>query len=1107
LPDHRTGPPRITNPRIASFGRVCTAAPSAGLPAGRSLRWVEAELYAPAVKRCPSCGEENADRARFCSNCATPLGEPDAPAADVRKVVTIVFADVTGSTALGGRLDPEALRRVMGRYFDEMAAVIERHGGTVEKFIGDAVMAVFGIPRLHEDDALRAVRAAIGMREALATLNEDLERDHGEGLAARIGVNTGEVVAGDPSAGQRLVTGDAVNVAARLEQAAAPGEVLLGEPTYRLVKDAVEVEPVDPLTLKGKEERVPAFRLLAVTAGAAGHERHLDSPMVGRAKELSLLEHALERAVTDRTSHLFTLMGPAGVGKSRLVHEFLNGAAVGATVLRGRCLSYGVGITLFPLAEVIHRAAGILDTDPSAVARSKLDAALTGAPEAERAAGLVAGLFGWAEPGATEDAFWAVRKLLEHLSRERPVVLVFDDIHWGEPTFLDLIEHLADWTREAAVLVLCLARPELLEVRPAWGGGKMNATSILLEPLPADEASMLVDNLLGRADIPKSARDRILEAAEGNPLFVEEMLAMLIDDGLLRFEEGAWHSVEDLADVTVPPTIHLLLAARLDRLDAEERGVIERGAIEGKVFHSGAVATLSPQTVRPRVGSRLLALARKELIRPDRPEFAGEDAFRFRHLLIRDAAYQAMPKEQRADLHERFADWLAEAARDRMAEYEEILGYHLEQAYRYRKELGGADDDRARALAARAAEHLYASAVRADERGDVTTARLLLGRLVEFADERLRARSLLLLADVLPELGEYTLAYETASRAVEAATAVGDRGTALRAEMIRVITRGSVSPDHTLADDRTRARALLAEAEELGDPELRDAAVLTLALLSFFQGHTAETIALLDDVLPRATTMSRRDRFSMATTLSVASYFGSLPVDQALGAVERAHGLRGETPTGEAQAMRVTAALLGMAGRFDEAHKLVARADALFEELGISRAAVATNQGTGELLRLEGRLEDAERLFREMHEAYESIGETGFNSTITALLAMTLCDQGRFDEAEGFVERSRAMTAEDDFASQSEWRIARARILSSRGVHEEALALADEAIEIAEATDYLVWQGECHEVRGIVLAGAGRGEDARAAYEEALDRFERKGNVVAAARVRKRLAG
>jgi class 3 adenylate cyclase/tetratricopeptide (TPR) repeat protein len=1056
------------------------------------------------VKRCPSCGEENADRARFCQSCATPLGDADAQIADVRKVVTIVFADVTGSTALGERLDPEALRRVMGRYFDEMAAVIERHGGTVEKFIGDAVMAVFGIPRLHEDDALRAVRAAIGMREALEALNVDLEREHGEGLAARIGVNTGEVVAGDPSAGQRLVTGDPVNVAARLEQAAAPGEVLLGDPTYRLVKDAVQVEPIDALALKGKEDRVVAFRLVSVAAGVAGHERHLDSPMVGRTKELSLLEHALERAVTDRTSHLFTLMGPAGVGKSRLVAEFLGGSAADATFLRGRCLSYGEGITFFPLADVIHQAAGILDSDPPAVARSKLDAVLADAPDRERVTGLVGGLFGWAEPGATEDSFWAVRKLLEHLARERPVVVVFDDIHWAEPTFLDLIEYLADWTRDAAVLVLCIARPELLEVRAGWGGGKMNATSILLEPLPGDEASRLVDNLLGRAEMPQVARERILEAAEGNPLFVEEMLAMLIDDGLLRFEDGAWRSVEDLANVTVPPTIHLLLAARLDRLDVEERSVIERGAVEGKVFHSGAVTTLSPETARPDVRSRLLALARKELIRPDRAEFAGEDAFRFRHLLIRDAAYQAMPKEQRAELHERFADWLAEAAKERMAEYEEILGYHLEQAYRYREELSAAGDA-ARGIAARAAGHLYASAERADERNDLKAARAFLDRSIALSEGALQARSLLLLADVLIELGEYTAAHETALVAGDVADAVDDRVLAQRAELLLILTQGSVDPSETIAKGRDRATAVLEEADRLGDDDLRDRAIAARALMSFYQGRTGEAVEMLGDLIERSSTMSRRARHEISGQLSVSAYFGAIPVEEAFAVIERAHRLEGDSPSADASILRVTAGLLGMAGRFEESHDAMARADALYEELGTPMAVIATNQAPAETLRLEGRLEEAVRMLREMTEAYDTIGETGFNSTISALLALTLCDLERYEEAERFAAKSRELTAEDDFASQASWRMAQARVLADRGELEESLRLADEAVAINEGTDYIGWQGDAHEVRGSILEAAGREDEARVAYEEALDRYGRKGNVVAAARVRTRL--
>jgi class 3 adenylate cyclase/tetratricopeptide (TPR) repeat protein len=1058
------------------------------------------------VKRCPSCGEENADRARFCQNCASLLAEPDGALADVRRVVTIVFADVTGSTSLGERLDPEALRRVMGRYFDEMSAVIERHGGTVEKFIGDAVMAVFGIPRLHEDDALRAARSAAGMREALDALNLELEREHGVGISARIGVNTGEVVAGDPSAGQRLVTGDSVNVAARLEQAASPGEIFLGESTYRLVKDAVEVEPVAALDLKGKEEPVPAFRLVKVLADVAGHERHLDSPMVGRGKELEMLERALERAVTERTSHLFTLLGAAGVGKSRLVAEFLDGPVGTATVLRGRCLSYGEGITFFPLAEVIHQAADILEGEPPAAARSKLDAMLAETPDGERIASLVGGLFGWGPPGATEDAFWAVRRILEHLARERPVVVVFDDIHWAEPTMLDLIEHLADWTRDAAVLLVCLARPELLDIRSDWGGGKMNATSILLEPLPSDEASLLVDNLLGRADIPQAARDRILEAAEGNPLFVEEMLAMLIDDGLLRFEEGAWHSVEDLADVTVPPTIHLLLAARLDRLDAEERGVIERGAVEGKVFHSGAVATLSPQTVRPHVRSRLLALARKELIRPDRPEFAGEDAFRFRHLLIRDAAYQAMPKEQRAELHERYAGWLADAARDRMAEYEEILAHHLEQAHRYRVELG-APDDRARDLAARAAEHLYASAVRADERGDLAAARSLLERNIGLPGGTHRVQALVRLAELLPEVGDYATAHETAVRAIEVAEAVGDRPSALRAELVRILNRSSIDPTHTMAMGRRAVEEVLAEAERLGDADLRDRAVLALTLIAFFLGKTVDAMTMINELSDRVPTMSRRDRNEVAAQMAICTYFGSVPVDDAFAVLDRAAHLRGESLIGEAHDLRVRAGVLAMAGHFEEAHETVARSRAMYEELGAPTIMITTNQITAETLLLEGRPGEAERVLREMHELYESMGETAFNSTICSLLGHALCDQGRFDEAERFAARSRELAAEDDFASQGDWRLVQARVLSERGSFDEAIALVGEAVAIMDATDYLDWQGGGHEVRGMVLEAAGRGDDARTAFDEALARYEQKGNVPAAARIRARLDG
>jgi len=1058
------------------------------------------------VKRCPACGEENADRARFCQNCATPLPEADQPAGETRKVVTIVFADVTGSTALGERLDPEALRRVMSRYFDEMAAVIEAHEGTVEKFIGDAVMAVFGIPRLHEDDALRAVRAAAGMSAALGELNAELERDHGVGLAVRIGVNTGEVVAGDPSADQRLVTGDAVNVAARLEQSAAPGEVLLGESTYRLVKDAVEVEPVAPLELKGKSEPVPAYRLTMVREAGEGHARHLDSPMVGREKELDLLQRALERAVAERTAHLFTLLGPAGVGKSRLVLELLAGPAAGANVLRGRCLSYGEGITFYPVAEAIQRAAGVERTDDVSTAKAKLAALLEGSEERDRIGSLVGGLLSWDEPGATEDAFWGVRKLFEHLARERPLVVVFDDIHWAEPTFLDLIEHLADWTRDAAVLLVCVARPELLDVRPGWGGGKMNATSILLEPLDGATASRLVDNLLGSAEIPAAARARILEAAEGNPLFVEEMLGMLIDDGLLRFDGGTWRAVDDLADLTVPPTIQLLLAARIDRLDAEERAVMERGAVEGKVFHSGAVATLASEALRPKVPSRLLALARKELIRPDRAEFAGEDAFRFRHLLIRDAAYQAMPKEQRADLHERYAAWLERAAGERLAEYEEILAHHLEQAYRYRLELGPTDE-RARELARRAAGRLTSSAERAQRRGDFAAARHLLERAVELLEGSERARALVELALTAGHLHDFQAARALSDEAIAEGNAADDRVAVLRARLMGAEAVAQIDPTHTLARTRQEVSEVLGELEALGDERGIVLGMLAASRAAFFTGRCDVAAELIERLLERGFDMPARESREVATELLVCGYFGAANPDELDRIRERAKAiLKVEGLLTEVMLSMNALAQFSLRGHQAEALAQAARIERLWDEIANPDVEITSFEGLGENMLLIGRLEDAERYFRAGVEGLDRLAETGFNSTMSALLAEALCHLDRLDEAERYVGRSREMSAPDDFASQFQWRAVSARILTNRGRPDEALPLIDEAVRIAEPTDYLNLKAGGYEVRGHVLAALGRTDEARAELDHAVRDFERKGSVPAVERVRRQLA-
>ena len=506
---------------------------------------------------CPRCGRENDEDARFCSSCGAQL-EGVEPAREQRKVVTVLFCDLVGSTALGETTDPEALRARMRRYFDELRRIIERHGGTVEKFAGDSVMAVFGIPVAHEDDALRAVRAASEMGVAIA--------EHG--LEARIGVNTGEVVVGGES--ESLVTGDAVNVAARLEQAAASGEALLGVETHRLVRDAVRVEPVEPLALKGKSEPVDAFRLLEVVVGAEALARHLETPLVGRERERQRLWSDYEDAVADRTCRLFTLLGPAGIGKSRLVADFLERVEGGADVLRGRCLPYGDGITYWPLVEMLVP----LGVDPESVVAST--------------------------PEETRVAF---RKLLEARAAERPQVVVVDDLQWAEPAFVDLVEHVADLTRDARCSSSASRARSSSRREPDWGGGKLNATSLLLEPLDAEECGELIERLGAGASVGRELRERITTASEGNPLFVEEMLAMLREH-----DDGS-------GDVAVPPTIQALLQARIDSLDGDVRVVLERGAVEGEVFHRGAVAELVPESLRAGVDGHLAGLVRNELVR------------------------------------------------------------------------------------------------------------------------------------------------------------------------------------------------------------------------------------------------------------------------------------------------------------------------------------------------------------------------------------------------------------------------------------------------------------------------------------------------------------
>ncbi|HEU0304754.1 MAG TPA: adenylate/guanylate cyclase domain-containing protein [Gaiellaceae bacterium] len=984
---------------------------------------------------CASCGYEAAEAFRFCPECGAEAGPSGR---EQRKVVTVLFCDVVGSTALGESRDPEAVRALLARYFDRSKAIVERHGGTVEKFIGDAVMAVFGVPSVREDDALRAVRAAAELRAALPEL----------GIEGRIGVNTGEVVTGTA---ERLATGDAVNVAARLEQAAGAGEIFVGEPTLRLVQDAVEVEPVEPLTLKGKVGPVPAWRLVTVAETAA--ERRLDQPLVGRRQELAALDAAWERVRSGPSCELVTIVGAAGVGKSRLAAEFL--VNVDATVVRGRCLSYGEGITYWPVVEVIKQLEprrGGLELDPLAA----------------EALGIVLGEEG---TSSTDEIAWAFRKLLEAVAAEEPIVVVFDDIHWGEDVFLDLVEHVAFLSTGAPVLLLCMARPELLDRRSGWSGVAR------LQPLSTEESVELMDvHIAGLLN--DDVRERILASAGGNPLFVEEMAAMVEASG-----DG---------DVEVPPTIQALLSARLDQLETPERTVLERGSVEGELFHQGAVRALSPN--EQHLTTRLTALVRKELVRPDRALLAGEDAFRFRHLLIRDAAYDSLPKAERAALHEQFADWLAEHAVD-LVELDELLGYHLEQAHAYRQELGQADSD----LAARAGERLRVAGSRAIAREDFRAAVNLLERAAELLPGELRdGRFEVDLCWARFSTGRGAEAVEGLAEGAKRAEAAGDSITALGLRLDHAGYELVLKPTETGA---TLLRELAEEAlpvfEAADDEWGLTVAWSSLVLVEEMQGSRAGVAAAAERVIEHA---QRADFPTMSdwakTQLLIAQYTGATPVEECLRWLD-------EHPEVERRSvLPYRDRLLAMHGRFDEAHRLLAAAGDRVAELGLVRFQIYLAWRRFDVAMLEGDLEGAEAAAREACEGVEETGERGNYMMFCCNLAQALIELGRDEEAEQWLERGRETTEER--LPHVLWHQAWGKLHARRGELAEGKRLARRAVAIAGETDRLNVEAGALVNLAEVLTLAG--QDGRAELAQALALYERKGNLVMAERTRSKLA-
>jgi DNA-binding SARP family transcriptional activator/tetratricopeptide (TPR) repeat protein len=978
------------------------------------------------------------------------------PAREVRKTVTVAAFGLAPPVET---LDPEAFRRLRRQLVTTVSQTATRYEGTmVDGETGESLVAAFGIPMLHEDDALRAVRAVFELRE--------------QELPLRAGVATGEVVVVGDRAEVELLGTEVGQTAARLRDTAEGNEIVLSEATRRLVRDAVRMEPVGL-----------GWRALELVSGAPSGGGHPETALVGRHDELAQLHHSLRRAAHERTVHLVTVIGVAGIGKSRLVREFASIVGEEATVLTGRCLSYGEGITFWPLREIVEEAAG-------AATRETVLELMSGADDAAPVADRIAAALGLAELGGTseEEIFWAVRRLLETLTRGRPLVVVLEDLHWAEPTLLDLVEHLAEWTRDAPLILVCLARPDLLEERPLWGGGKPNAASLRLVPLAADESVTLLSELPGGSRLDEETRVRIAHAAEGNPLFLEQLFALV--------KEG----VELGDEPPVPPTIAALLAARLDRLGPAELGVLEAASIVGREFWPEAVTELLPVEARPSIARHLGTLVRKEFIRLLPSSAAGRETFQFGHVLIQQAAYRAILKERRAEHHERFAAWLTGTAGVRLGELDEIAGYHLERAFRYREELGPVDQ--ARALARAAAERLGAAGLRARARSDETAAVNLLGRAVALLEEDDPTRHGLLpeLAGALHEAGESARMETVLGEALEAAETSGDR----RLEAYVLIQRGFFL--RRMGGESDEALALAERTIPLFEA-LRDD--LGLARTWRLIGEAELALGRSEragEAWERGLEHARkagdwREEAELLVWLGLGLVSGPTAVSEALPRLDEILDEGRGDPRVTSLVAIMRAHPVAMQGRFEEARELISRGQATLEELGLTvDAAMVPANFLGEVELLAGDPAAAEAALRRGVEALERMGEKAYLAFLATLLAEALYAEERYEDALELARASESAAAQDDVFSQVGWRSTRAKVLARRGAGDEAVRLAREAVALAEQTDSLDLYGKALSALAEVLDD--RPAEAASALASAVAVYEQRENDVLAARAR-----
>jgi class 3 adenylate cyclase/tetratricopeptide (TPR) repeat protein len=970
---------------------------------------------------CPTCGFGNVEGARFCSSCGASLLA--APARRERKFATALFADLVGSTSLGEREDPEVVQSLVGRTFDRLSQEIERYGGLLEKFMGDAVLAVFGVPSSHEDDPERAVRTAIEMQAVLSELNRGFAAEGRPELSMRVGVEAGEVLVDVERASgprDRMLTGDAVNTAARLQTAAEPGRVVVGPAVYASTKDVIDYRELPPLELKGKAQAVPAWEALRVKARRRGERAPLglESRLVGRDEELSVLKQTLHRVEGERRPALVTVLGNAGVGKSRLTWELLKyveGLPQFVYWRKGRSLAYG-NLSYSALAEAVKAQCEILEDDPPDVVGEKADRAvqelfgdLEVAPQIRALVGA-----GGERQFSREDLFEAWRRFLERLAARYPLMLVLEDIHWADAGLLDFVDHLADWA-QGPIFVLTMARPELLEIRPGWGGGKRNYSAIYLDPLSAVESEAMIEDLLA-ASLPPDVKRLVVERSEGNPLYTEEIIRMFIDRGVLRASGAArWELALPVDEVEVPRSIQGLIAARLDSLPAEEKAVLQDAAVVGRAFWLGAVARLSGRSAA-EVREPLGRLRVKEIVVPrEPPTFSGELEYAFRHVLIRDVAYESLPKATRAEKHVEAARWAEERAGERAEEMAELLATHHLAALGYLDELGGAEEARAdverdayrwaRAAAERSfrlkqateASRWYRSALELAERLHVDA-----GELAALWSDYGNA------CFGVEPLGDVNRAHEESLRL---ALVAGDMAMAGRAESNLVFMSFTLGDDAATLAHADRALAYL---EPFGDSEALADALHSLGWFHWRRGHLDEA----EEPLRRSEEMARR--IGATTVLGQAvSTLGVLLANRGTGREGLAlieEGFRIAKETGDLALLlrnynNLPATLHDLAPDPVREEAILREGLEVVRKAGVRDSEAWILGSLGEHMADRGRLEEAERFQREALEAARGVDNPVVAGMRAGSLTRVLALRGRTGEAQELLAESMAIEA------------------------------------------------------------------------------------------------